>query len=138
MHNDDMKLVAEIALRRHIAKFLASDRALSQMVDGIDGPAGRTGSGRQLSISVAEARDWSGGGFVGREVQLLLSLQDDARDDEGTGRALNIIDNALQQAPPEMPGWCIVNLQPLTQRILRGSDARWRALGRYRVRMIAQ
>jgi hypothetical protein len=74
---------------------------------------------------------------VGREVQLLLSLQDDARDDEGMGKALNLIDNALRQAPPEMPGWCIVNVQPLTRRILRGSDARWRALGRYRVRMIA-
>lgn len=138
MDNDDMRLAAEIALRRHMVSILSADAALSQIVDGVDGPAARTASGRQLSIAVAEARDWSGGGFVGREVQLLLSLQDDARDDEGTGKALNLIDNALRQAPPEMPGWCIVNVQPLTRRILRGSDARWRALGRYRVRMIAQ
>lgn len=138
MDKDDIRLAAEIALRRHMVSILSADAALSQIVDGVDGPAARIASGRQLSIAVAEARDWSGGGFVGREVQLLLSLQDDARDDEGTGKALNLIDNALQQAPPEMPGWCIVNVQPLTRRILRGSDARWRALGRYRVRMIAQ
>jgi hypothetical protein len=136
--DNEMKLAAEIALRRHIAQDLSAHIALSQILDGIDGPSGRAASGRQLSIAVAQVRDWSGGGFSGREVQLLLTLQDDARDDEGIGKALNIIDDALQKAPPEMPGWCIVNMQPLTRRILRGSDARWRALGRYRVRMIAQ
>lgn len=138
MTNHRPILAGEIALRQHIVTILRDDTALRPFVDGVGDAAERSGAGRQLSISVPEARDWSGGGFVGREVQLLLRLQDDARSDNDLGAALNIIDAALQQAPRDLHGWCIVNVQPLARRILRGSDARWRALGRYRVRMMAQ
>ncbi|WP_438728147.1 tail completion protein gp17 [Parasphingorhabdus sp. DH2-15] len=133
-----MTLAPEIALRRHIQTFLAGHTVLGAVLDRVDDPAARPSSGRQLSVSIAEARDWSGGGFTGREVQLVLSLQDDARDDEQLGEALGVIDQVLDQVPSEMPGWCIVNLQPLVRRILRGSDARWRTMGRYRIRMVAQ
>lgn len=142
MHNDSLNrspaMAAEIALRRHVAQILRNDSALASLIDGIEDSAARAASGCRLILSIAETRDWSGGGFLGREVALIISLQDDARDDDRLGAALAAIDAALADSEPDMPGWRIINVQGQARRILRGSDALWRAQSRYRVRMIAQ
>jgi len=131
-------IAPDIALQQHVTVQLKGFAALRSRIDGVADNAAPATRGRQVTIAVVELQDWSGGGFSGREIQLAMTVQDDDRNDRKLGEALAVIDVAMASLEPEFQGWCIVNMRPLTRRILRGSDARWRALGRYRFRVIQQ
>lgn len=126
----------DFALRQHIEQWLSGSALLADYIAQIDQPAARQRGHPGLIVAASGASDWSGKGFCGCEVQLVLTLTMRSGAEGNFAKILAAIEQRMAQLPEAFSGGQVVTLIRLARRSALTSDGVWRARIGYRARMI--
>jgi len=138
---------AEQDIRAAVLAALRGDAALMAKVNRVHDGAPAKATPPTCVLGECSGTDWGCKDRPGREVRIVLTIEDDMESTSRISAILPVADAAVQSLPGTVPGaetgtgegagWAIASLRPVRSRLLRTNAGRWNALLDYRIRVLA-
>jgi len=128
---------ADHDMRAAVLALLRGDAGLAARVNRVhDGAPGKA-TPPMLVVGESSGTDWGCKDRPGREVRIVLTVEDDIETATRIGGILTLAEEAMQRLSGTVAGWSIGSLRLVRSRLLRTNAGRWNGLMDYRIRVLA-
>ncbi|WOE75681.1 tail completion protein gp17 [Alterisphingorhabdus coralli] len=126
----------DFALRQHIEDWLSQSPILARHMAHISDQSRRPKARPALQVTTTQTADWSGKGFAGREVELVLTLAMRGEDKARFSALIAAMEERMANVPDAFSAGRIVTLIPQNRRTALTQDGVWRMRSNWRARAI--
>lgn len=128
---------AEGDIRAAVIALLRGDVALGGQVNRVHDGTPVKATPPMLIVGECSGTDWGTKDKAGRELRLVLTIEDDLETPARISAIIPLADTAVRGLSGTVGAWRIGSLILMRSRLLRTGAGRWNALLDYRIRVLA-